>query len=460
MVCTESQSWLHPLCILVAACPSLRCSCKKKAVSCTEAEGLVTELWFPRFVTMQWLCSQSCYLTAANQWTIVEIELLATVGWKCGCQPFSCPCLKNVTHWRKEICSTSLSKESTLAISSGISNHPIPTRSLSFLRAAACSNCSALCLHYACKRSHPFVEDSGFVSYAEKHIFGHGVVVSKICYRILECVFIPFAMSSRLSNCVGIELLATVGWKWGCQPLSWHTAERRFFWQVCLRNPLLPFFMELPIIQSLRQAWGSWEQRQAPTALHYGCIMPIPSLQLQEKACLMRRSRGFGHGVMASKMCYNAVIVLSVVLCDCCKPMNNCRDWAFSNSGWEVGLPAFQLPMFAKCDTLAKGDLLDMFVFRNPFLPFLLEIPIIQSLREAWASWERQHAPTALHCACTMLAKDPIPLSKIPDLCHMQKSIGLVTELWYPRFVTEYWNVFLSHLQCRVDYRTVSGLSF
>ena len=54
--------------------------------------------------------------------------------------------------------------------------------------------------------------------------------------------------------------------------------------------------------------------------------------------------------------------LLSVVLYDCCKPMSSCRDWAFSNSGLEVGLPAFQLPMFAKCDTLPKGDLFDMFV--------------------------------------------------------------------------------------------------
>ena len=61
------------------------------------------------------------------------------------------------------------------------------------------------------------------------------------------------------------------------------------------------------------------------------------------------------------KICYNAVIVLSVVLCDCCKPMTSCRDWAFSNSGLEVGLPAFQLPMFPKCDTLPKGGSFDVF---------------------------------------------------------------------------------------------------
>ena len=58
--------------------------------------------------------------------------------------------------------------------------------------------------------------------------------------------------------------------------------------------------------------------------------------------------------------------MISVVLYnDCCKSMNNCRDSAFSNSGLEAGLPAFQLPMLAKCDALPKRDLcilLGMFV--------------------------------------------------------------------------------------------------
>ena len=124
-----------------------------------------------------------------------------------------------MTHCRKEILSTCLFQESIPAITcDGHSKHPLPTRSLSLLRAAVRSTSSALCLHYACKRSHSFVEDSGFVSHAEKHRSGHGVVVSKICYGILECVFSH--LSCRLLQCVEIELLATVGWKWGCQPFS------------------------------------------------------------------------------------------------------------------------------------------------------------------------------------------------------------------------------------------------
>ena len=86
-----------------------------------------------RIVTIYWLCCQLCYETAANQRTIVEIELLATVSWTCGCQPFSCRCSPNVTHCRKEICSTCLFRESMPFVTS---KHPIHTRSLSFPRAA------------------------------------------------------------------------------------------------------------------------------------------------------------------------------------------------------------------------------------------------------------------------------------------------------------------------------------
>jgi len=159
--------------------------------------------------------------------------------------------------------------------------------------------------------------------------------------------------------------------------------------------------------------------------------MPIPSLQLQKKTCLRQRSRGFGHRVVVSKTCYNTVIVLSVVLCDCCKPMNNCWDWAFSNSGLEVWLPAFQLPMFAKCGALPKMDLFDMLVLRNPFPLFLLGIPSTHSLPEA-CSWERQYA---LNYGCIM----PIPsLQPKEKPCLMQRS-RVVTELWSPSFVTIQW---------------------
>ena len=205
----ESRSTLLQFCIVVASCPCLPCSCRKKPVSCREAEGLATELSRARFVSIYRILIVLLY--------DCQTKLLASVGWKWGCQPFSFRCSQNVTHCRKEICSTCLFKESIPTIPCVNSKHPIPTRSLSFfLRAAACSTGSALWLHYA--------------------------------------------------------------------------------------------------------------QASVVTA---------------GKTSPMQRSRGFGHGVVVSKICYNTVIVLSVVLCDCCKPTNNCRDWAFSNSELEVWLPAF-----------------------------------------------------------------------------------------------------------------------
>ena len=146
---------LHYACIM----PIPLLQLQEKPVLCREAEGLVMELWFPRFVTIQWLCSQLCYLTAANQWTIFEIELLATVGWKWGCQPFSCPRLQSVT----------------------------------------------------------------------------------------QC-------------------------------------QTRFVGHVCFRNPFPPFLFGIPSVHSLPEAWTP--------ALHYGCIMPVPSLHLQKKTVSCREAEG------------------------------------------------------------------------------------------------------------------------------------------------------------------------
>ena len=175
----------------------------------------------PRFVTIQCLCSQLCYVNAGNQWTIVEIEILATVSWTCGCQPFSCRCSQNVMHCRKEICSTCLFKESIPTIHLWNSKHP------------------------TCQK--------------------------------LE---VPESRSTFRHLCI----------KW------WHHAH--------------------------------------------------PFVAAPEKDRVMQRSRGFGHEVVSKE-------VLQV---------NNCRDWDFSNGGLEAGLPAFQLPMFAKCDALPKRDMFHMFV--------------------------------------------------------------------------------------------------
>ena len=145
---------LYQLCIMVASCPSL-------VVTAGKACLMQRSTGFGRGVVVSKICynavivlSELCYVTAANQRTIVEIELSATVSWKWGCRPFSCRCSQNVPHCRKEICSTCSFKESIPTIPCVNSKHPIPARSLRFfLRAAACSTSSALWLHHA----HPFV---------------------------------------------------------------------------------------------------------------------------------------------------------------------------------------------------------------------------------------------------------------------------------------------------------------
>ena len=123
-----------------------------------------------------------------------EIELLATASWSC--------------RWSRNV----LSKESTPAIPFGI-----PSR---FLRAAARSASSALWLHYA----HPFVA------------------------------------ASEESPCLmqrSKELLATVGWKWGCQPFSHRGSQNvthcpKEICSTCLSNP--PFLLRFPSIRSLPEA--------------------------------------------------------------------------------------------------------------------------------------------------------------------------------------------------------------
>ena len=140
--------------------------------------------------------------------------------------------------------------------------------------------------------------------------------------------------------------------------------------------------------------------------------------------------------------------------CDCCKSMKNCRGSAFRcfSPPW-VGSGAARLSAAHGRKMWRTGErrFARNVCSRHPFPPFLLGSPSIHSLPEAWGCWGRQYAPPALHYACIMLAKDAMPLLKILDLCLMQRSIGLVTELWSPRFVTEYCiGCVFSHLPCRL----------
>ena len=169
-----------------------------------------------------------------------------------------------------------------------------PARSCRFLRAAAGSTSSTLCLHYACKRSHAFVEDSGFVYHAEKHRPCHGAVVSEVCY----------------------------GWKWGCQPCKscqcslTHRGFLRAAHQLC-------------ITASWPSCWKAAAEKTVP----------------------IRRSRGFGRGVVISRTC-SGIFRPPMFLCDHCQTMKT-LEIELLTTGLEVGLPVFhfQLPRFSNVTT-------------------------------------------------------------------------------------------------------------
>ena len=161
---------------MVASCPSLHCSCRKE-LSHAEKQRVWSRSCGPKTCYNILIGSQLCYETAANQCTIVQIEILATVSWTCGCQPFSCRCSQNVTHCRQEMCWTCLFKESIPTIPRWNSKHPtyqkleVPDSRSTFRH---------LCIKWW-HHAHPFV------AAAEKDCamqrsrgFGHGVVVQRI----------------------------------------------------------------------------------------------------------------------------------------------------------------------------------------------------------------------------------------------------------------------------------------
>ena len=89
-------------------------------------------------------------------------------------------------------------------------------------------------------------------------------------------------------------------------------------------------------------------------------------------------------------------------LCDHCQTMNHFGDWAFNHGGLEVGLPAFELPMFAKCDYCRCQEEICfacLFRLKNLSLHFL---PV------AWCSWELvfYSLPPPVHHGDSFAAKE------------------------------------------------------
>ena len=124
--------WLHHAHPFVAATEKNVSHAEKQSVwssSCVLQDMLRPIQWLCPS-TGNWLRPQSWHVTAANQRTLFEIELLATVGWKWGCQPFSCRCSQNVTNCNRRFVGHASFQESLPAIHFGYSKHSLPSLQL------------------------------------------------------------------------------------------------------------------------------------------------------------------------------------------------------------------------------------------------------------------------------------------------------------------------------------------
>ena len=197
------------------------------------------------------------------------------MGWKCGCQPFSCPCSQHVTHCPKEICSTCFSKESIPAIPLGNAKHLLPTRSR-FLRATVRSTSSAFCLHHA----HPFVAaEEKKQSRAEKQRVWSPSLIC-YCYNavfVLSVVTMQFLFVVSKAACRGIlrsrphvtkatkamnncrDSASGQGWTRGCQPFSCRCSLnvmhcRKEIYGTCLSKESMPFVKSKPPLPTVPEA--------------------------------------------------------------------------------------------------------------------------------------------------------------------------------------------------------------
>ena len=213
---------------------------------------------------------------ATKQWRIVEIELLKIVGWKCGCQP-SAADVDKMWHtaekrFLRHVCPNVCLRSPCLLWNQSLHSACKRQRvEVSKIWTTGCWLWSWLFYICDCCKSMKNCQDwafssSGFGSGAASlSAADHGVVVSKICY-VWSCSQLCDQTAAKQRTVVEIELLATVGWKRGCQPFSYHvgkmcrTAESRYARHVCVRHPFRPFHFGIPSIQSLPEA-GSWERQ-------------------------------------------------------------------------------------------------------------------------------------------------------------------------------------------------------
>ena len=344
---------------------------------------VVSKLWitgYSLWSRLSYLCDCWKPMKKCRDWAFRNIGLEA---WQPAFQlPMFAKCdallKRDLFDWHA--CAFKASSIAAIPLKNG--KHPLPTSSLRFLRAAVRSIGSALRLHHA----HPFV------AAAEKK-----PVSCREADGLVTELWSPRSVTMHwLCSYVTAANWAFKPLWFGSGAASLSAPDVRKMWRTKESIPAIRFWISKhpPPTWSLKLLRAATcYTRSALWLLH-----AHPFVAAAEKS-QSHSGKQSGRRVVVSKICYNAVIVLSVVLCDCCKPMSNCRDWAFRNIELEAWQPAFQLPMFAKCDALPQGDWVRHACFRNSFPPFLFWISIIRSrpeATEAWGSWEPHYVPSAL----------------------------------------------------------------
>ena len=242
-------------------------------------------LWSPRrFVVASFDVGPMIPCKATKQWRIVEIQLLATVSWTCGCQPFSCPCSLNAMHCRKEVYATCLSK----GIHAFCEHQRIQFLPEAWGRYDGC-----------------IMLGKDRVEVSKIWITGHWLW-SRLSY-LRDCCK---AMKNCRDSGFSLRGLEAGLWAFRLQMLA---TSVEICWTCLFKASILalPFWNSkhsLPTrsFRFLRAAVPS-----SSSALWFNHAHPF--VAAAGKTCLMQRSRGFGHGVVVWEICYDTVIVLSVV---------------------------------------------------------------------------------------------------------------------------------------------------
>ena len=327
---------------------------------------------------------------------LLQTKLWPSVVWQLGCQTFSCQRSLNETHCPQEICSTCLSKESIPAFPFWNSKHPLPTRSLRSLRAAARSPSSALWLHHA----HPFVAaEEKNLSHAEKQR-----VRSRSCGLQEVCQWTDCAPMWLLQT----KLLASVVWQRGCQTFSCQRSPNethcpKEICSTCLSKESIPFppiLFGIPSIHSLPEAWGPWGRQHAPPALHH-----------HAHSFVAAEEKNLSHA--EKQRVWSSCGLEDLLEYTDCTPMWLLQAKLLASVVWQLGCQTFSCQRSLNethcpqeiCSTCLSKESIPAFPFWNSKHPL--------------PSWEPQYVPPALHFGCIM----PIPSLQLQkeDLSYAEK---------------------------------------